>query len=91
MRQANTAIEHERHITFTVDDVIHELHGATVFSELDLTSGYHQLELHPDSRYITTFTTHLGLRHHKRLNLASHQLRRCFKTQSARLSKASEG
>ncbi|KAJ8001173.1 hypothetical protein DPEC_G00188530 [Dallia pectoralis] len=68
MRQANTAIQRERHITPTMDDVIHELNGATVFSKLDLTAGYHQLELHPDSRYITTFTTHLGLRRYKRLN-----------------------
>ncbi|TKS65153.1 Retrovirus-related Pol polyprotein from transposon 17.6 [Collichthys lucidus] len=68
MRQANTAIERERHITPTMDDVIHELNGATVFSKLDLRAGYHQLELHPDSRYITTFTTHLGLRRYKRLS-----------------------
>lgn len=68
MRQANTAIEGERHITPTMDDVVHELNGATVFSKLDLRAGYHQLELHPDSRYITTFTTHLGLRHYKRLS-----------------------
>lgn len=51
-----------------MDDVIHELNGATVFSKLDLTAGYHQLELHPDSRYISTFTTHLGLRRYKRLS-----------------------
>lgn len=68
MRQANTAIQRERHITPTMDDVIHELNGAKVFSKLDLTAGYHQLELHPESRYITTFTTHLGLRRYKRLN-----------------------
>ncbi|KAJ8004145.1 hypothetical protein DPEC_G00155730 [Dallia pectoralis] len=68
MRQANTAIQRERHITPTMDDVIHELKGATVFSKLDLTAGYHQLELHPDSKYITTFTTHLSLRRYKRLN-----------------------
>ena len=68
MRQANTAIQRERHITPTMDDVIHELNGATVFSKLDLAAGYHQLELHPASRYITTFTTHQGLRRYKRLN-----------------------
>ncbi|KAJ7993992.1 hypothetical protein DPEC_G00261320 [Dallia pectoralis] len=50
MRQANTAIQRERHITHTMDDIIHKLNGATVFSKLDLTAGYHQLELHPDSR-----------------------------------------
>lgn len=68
MRQANVAIVRERHLTPTMDDIIHELNGATVFSKLDLKAGYHQLELHPDSRYITTFSTHLGLRRYKRLN-----------------------
>lgn len=68
MRRANTAIERERHITPTMDDVVHELNGATRFSKLDLRAGYQQLELHPDSRYITTFTTHLGLRCYKRLS-----------------------
>ena len=68
MRQANEAIQRERHITPTMDDVVHELNGATVFSKLDLRAGYHQLELHPDSRYITTFSTHLGLRRYKRLS-----------------------
>ena len=68
MRQANVAIQRERHLTPTMDDVIHELNGARVFSKLDLNKGYHQLELHPDSRYITTFTTHLGLRRYKRLS-----------------------
>lgn len=68
MRQANTAILRERHLTPTINDVIYELNGAKVFSKLDLTAGYHQLELHPDSRYITTFTTHLRLMRYKRLN-----------------------
>lgn len=60
--------EREYHITPTMDNMIHELNGATVFSKLDLRAGYHQLELHPDSRYITTFTTCLGLRRYKRLS-----------------------
>jgi hypothetical protein len=44
------------------------LNGATVFSKLDLNQGYNQLELAPESRYITTFSTHLGLMRYKRLN-----------------------
>ena len=67
MREANRAIQRERHISPTLDDLIHDLNGACVFSHLDLRSGYHQLEIHPDSRYITTFSTHLGLRRFKRL------------------------
>ncbi|CAB4025713.1 Hypothetical predicted protein [Paramuricea clavata] len=51
----------------TLDELITDLNGATVFSSLDLTSGYQQLELEPESRHITTFSTHVGLRRYKRL------------------------
>ena len=43
MRMANQAIKRERHPMPTVEDLIHKLNGATVFSKLDLRSGYHQL------------------------------------------------
>ncbi|XP_028413864.1 uncharacterized protein K02A2.6-like [Dendronephthya gigantea] len=68
MRQANKAIQRERHITPTIKEVIGDLNGATVFSKLDLNQGYNQLELAPESRYITTFSTHVGLRRFTRLN-----------------------
>lgn len=42
MRQVNTAIKRERHITPTIDDVMLDLNGSRVFSKLDLNSGYHQ-------------------------------------------------
>ena len=67
MRLPNKAIERERHITPTIDDIITELNGAQLFSKIDLNNGYHQLVLHEESRYITTFTTHVGLRRYKRL------------------------
>ena len=68
MRIAKKAIERERLPMPTVEEIIHNLNGATVFSKLDLNAGYHQIELHPDSRYITTFSTHTGLKRYKRLN-----------------------
>ena len=71
MRQPNRAILRKRHITPTVDDLIHDLNGATMFSKIDLNSGYHQLELTPDSRYITTFSTHRGLRRYTSLNFGT--------------------
>ena len=39
----------------TVDEVLVELNGSTFFSKLDLRHGFHQVELHADSRDITTF------------------------------------
>lgn len=68
MRQPNKAIKRERHLTPTVDDIIHDINGAKLFSKLDLNKGYHQIELHTDSRYITTFTTQTGLWRYKRLS-----------------------
>jgi len=60
-RAVNTAIERERHPMPTIEDLITDLNGATIFSKIDLNKGYHQLELDHESRYITTFKTHQGL------------------------------
>ena len=67
MRQANSAIVRERHPIPTVEETLQELHGATIFSKLDLRSGYHQIELHPESRPITTFATQNSLYQYTRL------------------------
>ena len=68
MRQANKAIIRERHLMPTVDEIVHDLNGTAFFSKLDLRQGYHQLELEPSSRSITTFNTNVGIFRYKRLN-----------------------
>ena len=67
MRAANKAIKIKRHPTPTLNELKTILSGANVFSKLDLNQGYNQLELAEESRYITTFATHLGLYRYKRL------------------------
>ena len=69
MGEANKVVKREKHLMPTIDDLIADLNGATHFSTLDLSSGYHQLELAhaPESRFVTTFNTHVGLRRYKRL------------------------
>ena len=67
IRRANQAIVRERHPIPTVDDVLYQLNGSTVFSKLDLRWGFHQIELKEQSRKITTFITHKGLFRFKRL------------------------
>ena len=52
----------------TVDDIRYQINGAMYFSKIDLTKGYHQLELDPESRNLTTCSTHSGLARYKRLN-----------------------
>ena len=67
MRRANEAIERERHLIPTIEEVLHDLNDSTVFSKLDLRWGFHQIELDEESRQITTFLTHRGLYRYKRL------------------------
>ena len=68
MRKANEAIKRERHITPTIDYITSNLNGAKVFSKMDMNNGFHQCEISPESRNITVFSPHVGLRCYKRLN-----------------------
>jgi len=67
IRRANKAIRRARHLIPTVEEITHSMNGSKIFSKLDLKWGYHQLELSPESREITTFVTHCRLFQHKRL------------------------
>jgi hypothetical protein len=67
-KQLSTAFEREVHNAPTVDEVALVLNGAKVISKFDLRSEYNQLELHPESRDITVFATHMGMFRYKRLN-----------------------
>ena len=67
MRRVNEATERERYPIPTIEEVLYDLNGSTVFSKLDLTWGFHQVELDAESRQITTFTTDRGLFRYKRL------------------------
>ena len=59
LRYPNTQIVSEVHPLPKIEDLQTQLQGV-VFSKLDLTSAYHQLELHPDSRNVTAFLSEDG-------------------------------
>lgn len=67
MRVANTAIKRIRRPIPTVEEVISDIGGAKFFSKIDLNAAYHQILLAPESRDITTFSTHVGNFRYKRL------------------------
>lgn len=67
MRLANRAIIRENHPLPTLDDIWPQLNKATVFSIIDIKNAFHQVELSPESRHITTFITKRGLLRYTRL------------------------
>ena len=50
-----------------MDDVVQKLHDSKYFSTLDQSSGYWNIEVHPDSVHRLTFNTPFGSYTYKRL------------------------
>lgn len=67
MRRANAAIVRENHPLPTMDKLLPKMKNAKFFSKLDIKDAFHQIEILPDSRHITTFITSKGLFRYKRL------------------------
>lgn len=60
MRAVNEAIMRENHPMPYLENKLPMLSGAMIFTKLDLSSAFHHVELHPDSRDLTCFMTAKG-------------------------------
>ena len=71
------------------DELISSLHGAKIFSDIDLNACYHQLSLAEEPRHLTTFPTHRELRRHTRLkfetNSAAEQFQQAIQQTFSRI------
>jgi len=59
-RQLNKMTIKNKYPLPRIDDLMDELHGSSVFSKIDLRSGYHQILLKADNVQKTAFKTRYG-------------------------------
>lgn len=78
IRRANQAIIRENYPLPTMEQLTPKFRKANLFSKLDLKNSFHQLELNPDCRYITTFICSQGLFRYKRLMFGISCAPECF-------------
>ena len=67
LTRLNQSVKRERHPLPAVDQTLAQLAGAKVFTKLDANSGFWQIPLSPASALLTTFITHSGRYHFRRL------------------------
>ena len=60
-RKLNSITKKEAHPLPRIEDIFNTLSGSKFFSTFDLAMGYHQVEVHPDDREKTAFSTPFGL------------------------------
>ena len=66
-RDLNRAVQREHYPLPTIEDIATRLHGAKVFTKLDVRNGFWHVALDAESSYLTTFHTPFGRYRWRRL------------------------
>lgn len=66
-KDLNCAIQRENYQFPTVEDIATRLHGAKVFTVMDVRNGFWHVSLDEESSYLTTFQTPFGRYHWKHM------------------------
>lgn len=78
LRAVNKAIIPDKFPLPTAEELTAQFHGSTVFSKLDLKQSYLQVPLHPSSRNLTTFVSHVGVFRYTRMPFGMSSAPSCF-------------
>ncbi|KAJ1095977.1 hypothetical protein NDU88_001126 [Pleurodeles waltl] len=91
LRDLNKYIWVDRQPLPNITEELSCLGGSKVFSVLDLSSAYHQIVLHPESRHLTSFVTPLGAYQFLRMPFGLASAAACFQRIMKTILKAISG
>ena len=91
LKRLNACVKRERYVLPTIDELVHKLRGATVFSSLDAASGYWQFPLAEAASKLTTFITPFGRFRFKRLPFGISSASKIFQLEMSALLEGIEG
>lgn len=60
LKRLNQAVEREKYVLPTMEEIMPRLSGAKFFTSLDAACGFYQIPLHKESSLLTTFITPFG-------------------------------